>query len=124
MPVSYTHLFQTDPFALGLFTSAGLPRKLFAEQPGGGVASVLGCTDLGKFIGQACDFRRKACDRLLRTGHARVEVGLEPLKLLSLIHIYSTLSASALTCVVEDAEQMTKYSVSSVRRSTCSTSMP
>ncbi len=73
--------FQTDPFALGLFASAGLPCKLFAEQPGGGVASVLGCTDLGKFIGQACDFRRKARDRLLRTGHARVEVGLEPLKL-------------------------------------------
>ena len=42
---------------------------------------MLGCTDLGKFIGQACDFRRKARDRLLRTGHARVEVGLEPLKL-------------------------------------------
>ena len=74
-------LFQTDPFALGLFAPAVLPRKLFAEQPGGGVASVLGCTDLGKFISQACDFRRKACDRLLRAGHARVEVGLEPLKL-------------------------------------------
>ena len=36
---------------------------------------------MGEFIGQACDFRRKACNRLLRAGHARVEVGLEPLKL-------------------------------------------
>ena len=42
----------------------------------------------------------------------------------SYLRCHSTLSASALTCVVEVAEQMTKYSVSSVRRSTCRTSMP